>query len=79
MLGSAVGGLIILTNLRTLLGSSWVDAGGLTRGVAYVVVAAAWVAAVAWSVAEHRKDAALVPASTAAPARSDDDRELDPA
>ena len=63
VLGSAVGGLIILTNVRTLLGSSWVDAGDTTRGVAYVAIAAAWFAAIAWSVSEHRKDAALSPAA----------------
>ena len=59
VLGSAVGGLIVLTNIRTLLGSSWVDAGDAARAVTYVVVAAAWVAAIAWSISEHGKDNAL--------------------
>ncbi|KGN31871.1 permease [Knoellia sinensis KCTC 19936] len=61
VLGSAVGGLIILTNVRTLLGSSWIDAGDTTKAVTYVVIAAAWIAAIAWSVGEHRKDTALTP------------------
>ena len=77
VLGSAVGGLIIRTNLRTLLGTSGLEAAGLTRATAYVVVAGVWAAAVAWSVAEHLKETALVPAGVAA--RSDEERELDPA
>ncbi|GGB86096.1 permease [Knoellia flava TL1] len=61
VLGSAVGGLIILTNVRTLLGSSWVNAGDTTKGIVYVAIAAAWAGAIAWSVSEHRSDAALSP------------------
>ncbi|WP_353950645.1 sulfite exporter TauE/SafE family protein [Knoellia sp. S7-12] len=65
VLGSAVGGLIILTNVRTLLGSSWVDAGDLTRAATYIVIALAWVSAIAWSVSEHRKDSAVTPSHVA--------------
>lgn len=61
VLGSAVGGVIIFTNIRTLLGSSWVDTGGTARATTYVVVAALWVGAVAWSLSQHRKDEVLVP------------------
>jgi uncharacterized membrane protein YfcA len=73
VLGSAVGGLIVLTNLRTLLGSSWVDAGDAVRASAYLVVAAAWAAAVAWSVSQHRRDEAVVPVRVQ---DHDDDRDL---
>ena len=61
VLGSAVGGLIILTNVRTLLGSSGIDADGTTRLLTYLVVTAAWITAIVWSVSEHRKDSAVAP------------------
>ncbi|GAB3445119.1 sulfite exporter TauE/SafE family protein [Phycicoccus ginsengisoli] len=54
VLGSAVGGIIVATNARTLLRSDWVDASSTTRWVVYAVVYAVWAAAVAWSVKEHR-------------------------
>jgi len=50
ILGSAVGGLIILTNARTIMNSDWVDAAGGVRSLVYVVTTAAWVAALAYSV-----------------------------
>lgn len=53
ILGSAVGGVIILTNTRTVLNSDWVDAPGNVRAAFYVVIAATWVAALAYSVREH--------------------------
>lgn len=59
VLGSAVGGLIILTNLRTLLLSDWIDAPGGVRAVAYVVVLVAWVTAVAYSTREHLRSREL--------------------
>ncbi|KRE41915.1 sulfite exporter TauE/SafE family protein [Knoellia sp. Soil729] len=71
VLGSAVGGLIVLTNIRTLLGSSWVDAGDAVKAGTYLVVAVAWVAAITWSVSEHRRDEALVPAGA-----HEDERDL---
>jgi hypothetical protein len=54
VLGSAVGGMIILTNSRTILRSDWVDAPGGLRAAVYVVVAAIWVAALAYSIRAHR-------------------------
>jgi uncharacterized membrane protein YfcA len=63
VLGSAVGGLIILTNVRTLLRSDWLDAPGGVRTVVYTVVALAWAGSLAHSVREHlreRADAALL-------------------
>ncbi|HMG30349.1 MAG TPA: sulfite exporter TauE/SafE family protein, partial [Jiangellaceae bacterium] len=50
ILGSAVGGVIILTNARTIMNSDWVDAAGGVRSLVYVVTTAAWVAALAYSV-----------------------------
>src|SRR5918992_995131 len=35
VLGSAVGGIIVLTNVRTLLRSDWIDASGGVQAVAY--------------------------------------------
>ncbi len=58
VLGSLVGGLIILTNTRTLLRSDWIDApDGIRYGV-YAVIYLVWAAAITYSVAQHRKQAA---------------------
>ena len=65
ILGSAVGGVIVLTNVRTLLRSDWVDASGAVQGVALGLVAVVWAAAVAWSVRAHRRSVALEAADTA--------------
>ncbi len=59
VLGSAVGGIIVLTNTRTLLRSDWVDAPGSTRYAVHALVCAVWVGAVAWSVRAHRAELAL--------------------
>ncbi|MDA2803658.1 sulfite exporter TauE/SafE family protein [Nocardiopsis suaedae] len=54
VLGSAVGGLIVLTNTRTLLGTGAVPAlGGAGEAAVYGLVWAVWAAAVAWSVRAH--------------------------
>jgi len=53
ILGAAVGGVIILTNTRTILRSDWVDAPGGVRSVVYVVIAAVWVVALAYSIRAH--------------------------
>ncbi len=58
VLGSAVGGVIVLTNTRTILKSDWVDASEGTRWVVYVVLYLVWAAAVAWSVRAHRAEQA---------------------
>jgi hypothetical protein len=70
VLGSAVGGLIILTNARTLLRSDWLEAPGTTRAAWYAGVAIVWAACVAHSIRQHRASAAP---STAGP---DDPTEL---
>ncbi|MGY1754732.1 sulfite exporter TauE/SafE family protein [Blastococcus sp. SYSU D01042] len=58
MLGSFVGGLIILTNSRTLLRSDWIDAAEGTRYAVYALIAAVWALAVVHSFREYRKDVA---------------------
>jgi hypothetical protein len=59
LLGSLVGGMIILTNTRTLLRSDWIDAPDATRYAVYAVVYAIWAAAVVHSYRQYRKDRAL--------------------
>lgn len=59
LLGSLVGGMIVLTNTRTLLKSDWIDAGDSTRYTVYAVLYVVWAAAVVWSFREYRKDRAL--------------------
>jgi uncharacterized membrane protein YfcA len=59
VLGSAVGGVIVLTNSRTILRSDWVGAGDASRYAVYALLSAAWVLAVAWSVRAHRAEVAL--------------------
>lgn len=56
ILGSAVGGVIVLTNVRTLLRSDWIGAPGDVQAIAYTVIALIWAAAVAYSVREYRRD-----------------------
>ncbi len=63
VLGSAVGGLIILTNARTLLTSDWLAAGAPVRWTTYAAVALVWAAAVTYSVAAHRRESVAVPAA----------------
>ncbi|KAA1419857.1 sulfite exporter TauE/SafE family protein [Mumia zhuanghuii] len=58
VLGSLVGGLIIITNVRTLLKSDWLAASGDVRSLVYVALAALWIAAVAYSVGQYRKERA---------------------
>nr|WP_206323856.1 sulfite exporter TauE/SafE family protein [Streptomyces sp. HNM0574] len=53
VLGSAVGGIIVLTNVRTLLGSDWIGAGDGTKWAVYALVYLAWAAALAHSVRAH--------------------------
>jgi uncharacterized protein len=58
ILGSLVGGVIVLTNVRTILRSDSVDADGSTQAAAYIVIVLVWAAAVAWSVRSHRQEQA---------------------
>ncbi|MGH3486292.1 MAG: sulfite exporter TauE/SafE family protein [Actinopolymorphaceae bacterium] len=58
ILGSLVGGVIVLTNVRTILQSDWVDAPTATQATAYILIAVVWIAAVLWSVRSHRAEGA---------------------
>jgi hypothetical protein len=78
MLGSLVGGMIVLTNTRTLLRSDWIDASDPVRYAVYAVIYAIWAAAVVHSFREYRKDRALESADALAAeaARTHDEIEL---
>ncbi|HET6533930.1 MAG TPA: sulfite exporter TauE/SafE family protein [Actinoplanes sp.] len=56
VLGSAVGGIIILTNTRTLLRSDWIDASDGVRYGFYAVIYVVWAAALAYSIREYRRN-----------------------
>jgi uncharacterized membrane protein YfcA len=56
VLGSAVGGMIILTNSRTLLRSEWIDAPDAVRYSIYAVIYALWAAALTYSIRAHRAE-----------------------
>jgi peptidoglycan/LPS O-acetylase OafA/YrhL len=66
MLGSLVGGMILLTNTRTLLKSDWIDASDPVRYGVYAVLYAVWAGAVVYSYREFRKDRALESAEAVA-------------
>jgi hypothetical protein len=68
VLGTGVGGLIVMTNSRTVLQA--MDAPDAARWAAYLGIAAVWVAAVTWTIRLHRKAlaAARAPEAEAAPA-----------
>lgn len=59
LLGSLVGGMIVLTNASTLLRSDWVDAGDAVSAAVYAVLGVVWVLAVVHSYRRYRQDAAL--------------------
>ena len=56
VLGSLVGGVIVLTNTRTIMKSDYIDASDGARVVAYLVIAILWAAAIAWSVRAYRAE-----------------------
>ena len=62
LLGSLVGGLLVLTNVRSLLRSDLVGAAPAAQWSAYAVIGVLWAAAFAWSLRAHlRERAAAVP------------------
>ena len=66
MLGTCVGGLIILTNVRTFF-----DYGGVSASVrwpVYLAIVAVWALAVAWVVRAHRRDGLPLFESSSGPA-----------
>jgi uncharacterized membrane protein YfcA len=62
LLGSLVGGVIVVTNARTILRSDWLDAPDGVRAVVYAALYAIWALAVAHSWRKHRQDRALATA-----------------
>src|SRR5690348_15412181 len=66
MLGSMVGGVIVLTNTRTLLSSDWIGAPDAVRYSVYAVLYAVWAAAVVHSYRQFRKDRTLESVEAAA-------------
>lgn len=71
ILGSLVGGLIVLTNSRTLLRSDWIAAPAPVAWTVYVIIVLVWAAAVAWSVRAHLAASRLEKARVAEGARTD--------
>ncbi|WAZ21492.1 sulfite exporter TauE/SafE family protein [Streptomyces cinnabarinus] len=59
VLGSAVGGVIIVTNVRTLLRSDWIAAPAALSTPVYVLLYAVWAGALAWSIRAYRAERAL--------------------
>ena len=59
MLGSLVGGMIVLTNTRTLLRSDWIDASDPVRYAVYAVVSAVWALAIVHSFRKYRAEREL--------------------
>ncbi|MGN8244298.1 sulfite exporter TauE/SafE family protein [Cellulomonas soli] len=73
VLGSAVGGVIVLTNTRTLLRSDWLgQADTATEGLVLGAIAVVWAAAVTWSVRAHRAEKAVLQAVGADRTRVDE-------
>ena len=56
VLGSAVGGIIVLTNTRSILRSDWFAAPGEVQRVVYVAIVLAWAAALAYSTRQYLGD-----------------------
>jgi len=56
VLGTAVGGIIVLTNARTLLRSDWIDAPAGPRWAVYAVVYLVWAAALTYTIRAHRAE-----------------------
>jgi len=66
LLGSLVGGMIVLTNTRTLLSSDWIDASGPVRYGVYALLYAVWAGAFVHSFRQYRKDRVLESAEVVA-------------
>jgi uncharacterized protein len=63
VLGSAVGGIIVFTNTRTLLNLDAVPVGSGVTTVVLALILLVWIAAVAYSFRQHRAANALQPAA----------------
>ena len=58
LLGSLVGGMIILTNTRSLLRSDWIDTSVSVQWLFYAPIILIWAAAIAYSVHQYVTDKA---------------------
>ncbi|GAA3723561.1 hypothetical protein HDA32_000683 [Spinactinospora alkalitolerans] len=56
MLGSLVGGVIVLTNVHAILGGDLIELPGAAQVAAYLTAVLAWAGAVAWSLRAHLAD-----------------------
>jgi uncharacterized protein len=65
MLGSLVGGMIVLTNTRTLMRSDWLAVPDAAQWAVYAVIWAVWILAVVHSFRKHRAETLLAPADEA--------------
>lgn len=72
VLGSAVGGIIVLTNSRTIMGAGALDLSAPVVWSVLLLVVAVWVAAVVHSVRAHRAEVAIRQCA----ARAEREREL---
>ncbi|ANS79621.1 Sulfate transporter, CysZ-type [Serinicoccus hydrothermalis] len=70
LLGVGVGGLIVLTNARTLLRSEMVDVGDVTRSLVYAVIVAVWLGALSYVIAVTRVNRAAAGGATDDSART---------
>ena len=66
LLGASVGGLIILTNAKTLMGKSGLALDPGTQRAVYILIVAGWIAAFAYSFVQYRRDAVLESADSIA-------------
>ncbi|GAA5163970.1 sulfite exporter TauE/SafE family protein [Ornithinimicrobium tianjinense] len=71
ILGVSVGGIILLTNSRTLLRSDLIDAPDTTRILVYITVLAVWVLALAYVVNDHVRNSSPAVAPIDAPEEDD--------
>ncbi|MGW0913874.1 sulfite exporter TauE/SafE family protein [Streptomyces sp. NPDC002784] len=58
VLGAAVGGVIVTTNTRTLLNSTWLTAPPWVTTLVHVTLFTAWTAALTWSIRAYRREQA---------------------
>ncbi|MFE5708843.1 sulfite exporter TauE/SafE family protein [Rhodococcus koreensis] len=56
LLGASVGGIIVLTNTRSLIRSDWIDLPAAVSRAIYTVIIAAWIGAFLYSLREYLRD-----------------------
>jgi hypothetical protein len=64
MLGSLVGGLVVVTNVRTLLAGGGMDVSLAGQIATFVALGAVWAGAIGWSARAHRADRRLATAGS---------------